>query len=246
MYEWIPSNKTPGINKARKLLYLGESTTCDTGYMGFDPESREVKTVYNVIFDEDSSVRRNNLRTFDKYRKMKNSTSHPDFIEEMVFDGSDVQYHADAVRQLFSAMPEEEMVVPLEDVNASADGEGASTTGGEVAENTQPSEQPTDGLTTQSPPVNTVDNTDNIQPLSYDGLDSNDSNDLSDTTSLDDGSENIDMPTESKQSKNRVSDVKDEIPYREIVYDDHNRTYTKKFEEEDEQVRLRSESEKSG
>ena len=66
MYEWVPSNKTPGINKARKLLYLGESTTCDTGYMGFDPESREVKTVYNVIFDEDSSVRRNNLRTFDK------------------------------------------------------------------------------------------------------------------------------------------------------------------------------------
>ena len=91
MYEWVPSNKTPGINKARKLLYLGESTTCDTGYMGFDPESREVKTVYNVIFDEDSSVRRNNLRTFDKYRKMKNSTSHPDFIEKMVFDGSDVQ-----------------------------------------------------------------------------------------------------------------------------------------------------------
>ena len=77
-------------------------------------------------------------------------------------------------------------------------------------------------------------------------MDSNDSNDLSDTTSLDDGSENIDMPTESKQSKNRVSDVKDEIPYREIVYDDHNRTYTKRFEEEDEQVRLRSESEKSG
>ena len=76
----------------------------------------------------------------------------------MVFDGSDVQYHADAVRQLFSAMPEEEMVVPLEDVNASADGEGASTTGGEVAENTQPSEQSTTGgLTTQSPPVKEVE-----------------------------------------------------------------------------------------
>ena len=139
------------------------------------------------------------------------------------------------------------MVVPLGDVNASdTDGEGASTTGGEVAENTQPSEQSTtDGQIAQPPPVTTVDNTDNIQPLSYDSLDSNDSNDLSDTTSLD-GSENIDMSTESKQSKNRVSDVKDEIPYREIVYDDHNRTYTKKFEEEDEQVRLRSESEKSG
>ena len=116
--------------------------------MGFDPESREVKTVYNVIFDEDSSVRRNNLRTFDKYRKMKSSTSHPDFIEEMVFDGSDVQYHADAVRQLFSAMPEEEMVVPLEDVNGSADGEGASTTGGELEEVQSSEQHTTDGLTT--------------------------------------------------------------------------------------------------
>ena len=132
---------------------------------------------------------------------MKNSTSHPDFIEEIIFDGSDVQYHSDAVRQLFSEMSEEEMVVPLEDVTASdTDGDGAPTTGGEVAENTQPSEPPTtDGLTTQPPPVTTVDNTDHIQPLSYDGLDSNDSNDLSDTTSLDDGSENIDMSTESKQ-----------------------------------------------
>ena len=95
-------------------------------------------------------------------------------------------------------MPEEEIVVPLEDVTASdADGDGAPTTGGEVEED-QPSEQPTTGgLTTQSPSDTTVDITDDIQPLSYDGLDSNDSNDFPDTTSLDDGSENVDMSTES-------------------------------------------------
>ena len=95
------------------------------------------------------------------------------------------------------------MVVPLEDVTASdTDGDGAPTTGGEVEGNPQPSDQPTtDGLTTQPPPVTTVDNTDHIQPLSYDGLDSNDSNDLPDTTSLDDGSENVDMSTESNKFK---------------------------------------------
>ena len=72
----------------------------------------------------------------------------------------------------------------------------------------------------------TVDDDDkNIQRRSYDGLNSSDSNDLSDTKSLD-GSGNVDMSTESKESNTRASDVKDDIPYREIVYEDHNRIYT--------------------
>ena len=37
-------------------------------------------------------------------------------MEKLVFDGSDAQYHADAVRQLFSEVPKEEIVVPLDDV----------------------------------------------------------------------------------------------------------------------------------
>ena len=100
-------------------------------------------------------------------------------------------------------MPEEEIVVPLEDVTASdTDGDGAPTTGGEVEENTQPSDQPTtDGLTTQPPPATTVDNTDDIQPLSYDGLDSNDRNDLPDTTSLDDSSGTLTCQPNRKNQK---------------------------------------------
>ena len=54
--------QTPGINKGRKLIYLGAST-CDTGHMGFDPESRETENVYELIPDENSTVRRNYLRT---------------------------------------------------------------------------------------------------------------------------------------------------------------------------------------
>ena len=90
MYEWQASNKTPGVNKGRKLIYLGESSGCDVGYLGFDPESRSVLTVYNVIFDEDSSTRRNNLRTFDAHRKKKNIDK--DVVEELVFDDSDAKY----------------------------------------------------------------------------------------------------------------------------------------------------------
>ena len=42
MWEWLPGPKTPGINKGRKLIYLGISETCDTGYLAFEPESRTV------------------------------------------------------------------------------------------------------------------------------------------------------------------------------------------------------------
>ena len=45
-----------------ELTYLGASTR-DTGLMGLDPESREMENVYELIPDENSTVRRNYLRT---------------------------------------------------------------------------------------------------------------------------------------------------------------------------------------
>ena len=77
MYEWQTGNKTPSIDKGSKLTYLGESTTYDTGQMGLVPESRETKNVYKMIFDEDSTIRRKLLRTFDLYEKKKNSNDCP-------------------------------------------------------------------------------------------------------------------------------------------------------------------------
>ena len=103
-------------------------------------------------------------------------------------------------------------------------------------------------MTTQSPPVTTVDDADNKnQRRSYDGLNSTDTQNIeTDTTSPADGSDtNFEVPTESKKSP-RASDVKDKIPYQDIVYDDHDNVYTKRFEEEDQETLLRSESEKSG
>ena len=46
-----------------ELTYLGASTR-DTGLMGLDPESREMENVYKLIPDENSTVRRNYLRTW--------------------------------------------------------------------------------------------------------------------------------------------------------------------------------------
>ena len=65
--------------------------------MGFDPESREMENVYELIPDEYFTVRRNYLRTFYVHRKKKNSNDNPNCVEKLVFDGSDAQYHADAV-----------------------------------------------------------------------------------------------------------------------------------------------------
>ena len=71
-YEWIPGPKTPGINKGRKMIYLGISETCDVGYLVFEPESRTVRTVYNVVFDETFKQRGNALRTYDATRRLDN------------------------------------------------------------------------------------------------------------------------------------------------------------------------------
>ena len=113
MWEWLPGPKTPGINKGRKLIYLGISETCDTGYLAFEPESRTVRTVYNAVFDEIFITRKNALRTFDTVRKKGGDS--PDFTEELVFDGSDAQLHMDAVRRLFNEQSDDmSNVVPHE------------------------------------------------------------------------------------------------------------------------------------
>jgi hypothetical protein len=54
-----------GRPKAEKLIYVGVPPGSDSGYMGFDPETRTVKVVYDVTFDESMANRANNLRTFD-------------------------------------------------------------------------------------------------------------------------------------------------------------------------------------
>ena len=73
-------------------------------------------------------------------------------MEELVFNGSDVQYRMDAAHKFFSEVPKEKIVVPLDDVTVpDSDGPGTSTTGGEGADDgPHPSERRTDGLTTQS------------------------------------------------------------------------------------------------
>ena len=76
--------------------------------------------------------------------------------------------------QTFLGVPREDIVVPLDDVTVSTVSPETSTTGGEGADDGHhPSERRTDGLTTQSPPVTTVDDADKyIQRSSYDGLNS--------------------------------------------------------------------------
>ena len=42
-----------------------------------------------------------------------------DAVEELIFDDSDAKYHSDAVRNLFSEVPDEDKVVPVGDVTDS-------------------------------------------------------------------------------------------------------------------------------
>ena len=77
MYEWQTGTKITSMDKGSTLTYLGESTIYDTGHMGLVPESRETKTVYKMIFDEDSTVRRKLLRLITLYKKKKISNDCP-------------------------------------------------------------------------------------------------------------------------------------------------------------------------
>ena len=53
------------------------------------------------------------------HKKKKKTNTGPNLVEGLVFDSSDAQYHADAVRSLFSDVPSGERVIPLDDVTVS-------------------------------------------------------------------------------------------------------------------------------
>ena len=68
MYAYNHGDETKaraGRAKAEKLIYVGVPPGSDSGYLGFDPETRTVRVVYDVTFDESMANRANNLRTFD-------------------------------------------------------------------------------------------------------------------------------------------------------------------------------------
>ena len=73
-----------------ELTYLGASTR-DTGLMGLDPESREMENVFKLILDDNSTVRRNYLRTWCAQEEFWRSPK----CGKLVFD--DARYHIDVV-----------------------------------------------------------------------------------------------------------------------------------------------------
>ena len=54
MYEWQAS-KAPGGDNRRKQIYLGESSSCDVGYLGYDPNHARLKP-FIMWYDEDSET----------------------------------------------------------------------------------------------------------------------------------------------------------------------------------------------
>ena len=63
--------------------------------MGLDPESREMENVYKLIPDENSTVRRNYLRTWCAQEEEEFWRS-PN-VWKVSFDESNAQYHTDVV-----------------------------------------------------------------------------------------------------------------------------------------------------
>ena len=143
------------------------------------------------------------------HRKKKKTNTGPNLVEELDFDGSDAQYHADAVRSLFSDVPSGERVIPLDDVTISKHESTGNafygsqttleteTTGGEgEADGLLPSEQlqPTDGPLAHTEP--------SVLPADLDIVSdqrrSDDSLDLTDTENAFNGSQ---KSTKSKQSQ---------------------------------------------
>ena len=96
MFEYIPGQaKVPGGNKARKLIYIGVPENSDTGYLGFDPETRTVRVVYDVTFDESFATRASHLRHFDRARQRH-------VHDVMTDDDPENKLQADHIRTLFS------------------------------------------------------------------------------------------------------------------------------------------------
>ena len=191
------------------------------------------------------------------HRKKKKTDTGPNLVEELVFDGSDAQYHADAVRSLFSDVPSGERVIPLDDVtiskhestgnafNGNQTTPETETTGGEgEADGLLPSEQlqPTDGPLAHTEP--------SVLPADLDIVSdqrrSDDSLDLTDTENAFNGSQKSTKSKQSQPPHNASDDVTNKIPYKDIVYDNHDGEFTKRFEEEDLKTKFRSDCEKSG
>ena len=59
-----------------------------------------------MVFDEYFKQRFKALQTLDATRKLGKSA--PDFMEELVFDGTDPGLHADALRRLFTESKEQD------------------------------------------------------------------------------------------------------------------------------------------
>ena len=142
------------------------------------------------------------------HKKKKKTNTGPNLVEGLVFDSSDAQYHADAVRSLFSDVPSGERVIPLDDVtiskhestgnafNGNQTTPETEATGGEgEADGLLPSEQlqPTDGPLAHTEP--------SVLPADLDIVSdqrrSDDSLDLTDTENAFNGSQ---KSTKSKQS----------------------------------------------
>ena len=191
------------------------------------------------------------------HRKKKKTNTGPNLVEGLVFDGSDAQYHADAVRSLFSDVPSGERVIPLDDVtiskhestgnafNGNQTTPETETTGGEgEADGLLPSEQlqPTDGPLAHTEP--------SVLPADLDIVSdqrrSDDSLDLTDTENAFNGSQKSTKSKQSQPPHNASDDVTNKIPYKDIVYDNHDGEFTKRFEEEDMKTKFRSDCEKSG
>ena len=107
------SKAKAGRAKAEKLIYVGVPPDSDSGYLGFDPETRTVRVVYDVTFDESMANRANNLRTFDGTDDFQITA------EGRAFQKQANQLKDDITRAAFQEHPD----LPHFDMNGAADEE---------------------------------------------------------------------------------------------------------------------------
>ena len=106
MYQRIPSgpkSSEPGHPNARKLLYLGVSDD-EKAYIGYDVEatnaSNEIRHVFDVHFDEDMRNRTNNLRAYDRRRKLT-VDQRPNIMNEWDDDTTEAHDHVRSLYNLY-------------------------------------------------------------------------------------------------------------------------------------------------